>query len=170
MKTRITDQLSRGLTVVLLLAVAVSSDAFAQVKPGSSVPGGDDPGGVRGHIDIPEIGMGPPGHLPSDLFDIMLGVDDEDWWRPPSMAITPAPGGELPRENWGVSGGVDLFPAAPLSEWPSPLSSVISQPAPAIGSPIPVWSPSSSIPAPGATTLMLTAVAVFVGRRRRRED
>lgn len=170
MKTTNSNRFLRGLPFVFLLAAAFTSESLAQVKPGASTtPGGDGPGDVRGHIDIPEIGYGPPGSQPGDLFDFGIDVDDDGTWRPPASTVTtPNPGMGLPPGSWANLAGVDLFPAPPVGSWDHlPIGGSLL-PAPRASAPPALWAPSSSIPAPGAGALFGLALLSIGGRRRRR--
>ncbi len=170
MNNNLTSRLLRGLPVVFLLAAAFTTESFAQVKPGMTSPGSDGPGDVRGHIDIPEIGFGAPGSQPGDIFDFGIGVDDDEWWRPPSTSVTPPdPGMGLPPGSGNFREAPDLFPSGPADSWDRlpVLDPGVS--APGLSSPTPIWTPSSSIPAPGVGALMAVAALSMGGRRRRRD-
>lgn len=170
MTNNLNSRLLRGLPVVFLLAAALTTQSFGQVKPGATPPGSDDPGDVRGHIDIPEIGFGPPGAQPGDLFDFGIGVDDDDWGRPPTTSATPPdPGMGLPPGSGNFREPPELFPSGPADSWDRLPVLDASLPAPGFSSPAPIWAPSSSIPAPGAGALIAVAALSLGGRRRRRE-
>lgn len=169
MKTTNSTRFLRGLPFVFLLAAAFASESLAQVKPGSTTtPGGDGPGDVRGHIDIPEIGYGPPGSQPGDLFDFGIDVDDDGGWRPPASLVTPPePGMGLPPGSWNNLAAVDLFPAAPVGAWePLPIGESLL-PSPGSSTAPVLLVPGSSVPAPGAGMLFGLALASLGGRRRR---
>lgn len=164
--------LRRGMTVAFLFGAAVVPAFVARASTDVPYPGGDGPGGgVRGHIDIPEIRFGTPGTHPANLFDSELLDGDDDWWKAPVLAIAPPPPGPvLPPEYSNYRVGGDLLTPAPVGSWDRLPTGDALLPAPSFTSPPAVWAPTSSIPAPGVGALVAAALASFGARRRRRAD
>lgn len=171
MKTRPMAWLQRGMTLAFVSGAVVVPALVAHATTSTPYPGGDGPGGgVRGHIDIPEIRSGAPGTPFSDLFDGILIDGEDDWTKSPLPIITPEPEPVFVpgSANHGIGG--DVFAPFPASGWDALLPGSALLPEPSFAAPPAVWAPTSSIPAPGVGAIVATALATFAGRRRRRID
>lgn len=160
-----TYRFSFGCALALVFAAA-STQASASAN--TSPTGGSAPGGVRGHIDIPEIGIGSgPGF--QDPFGQIFAIDD---LHSPRIVegpnLNPEPIISLPPGIESARSLVVLFPPtssgptaftdalAPESFWLSP----IDEPGASLA-------PTSSVPAPGVGTVALMLMGAMTARRRR---
>lgn len=158
----------RGLAVVLMLVAGASPQVFARAISPFGDAGG--PGGVFGHIDIPEIGhTAPPPYFPgsTDPFTWYIGVDDLDGPKlPPVRMLLP---GDLVPPFSGTNGvpSPDLFPPRDGSAGFLPVVSGLEGFAPSSGDASVSLTPVFQVPTPGASMLLGAAAGLVAGRRRR---
>ncbi len=158
----------RGLAVVLMLAAGASPQAFARAI--SPFGGAGEPGGVFGHIDIPEIGhTAPPPFFPgsTDPYTGTIGIDDLDGPKlAPVLVLLP----DDFNPSFSGTNGVpspDLFPPRDGSAGFLPVVSGLEGFAPLSGDASVSLAPVFQVPTPGASMLLGAAAGLVAGRRRR---
>lgn len=153
-----------------LLTLGASAAARGSGGTGGS-PFGDDFGGVRGHVDIPEISLIPGQHVTvhGQLSGLSQALGEYDDYLPIDSSVPPLPpppstllfGPELISNAWLVGFGGTPDPLFEASQAPFGVDPVFVL-SPGLPSTV-----GAGIPAPGTGLLVVTGFGAALARRRR---